>query len=311
MSFSLSSRLFSRSRRPLFALTTALCLASHSAFWGVLQPAKALSKEFEVHFALGSDYMERDQYKQAIPEFDAALKNNTDTGAKVAEAYVQRGTAYSSLAKYDKAIKDLDKGISINKNSDLGYNNRGALYFRTQHADKAIADFDQALKLNPKNKYAAVNRAGCYLLTKDPGKGANNTLAWLDGHKWTSDFSGHAAVLTALAFLASGDEQAYQHMCQTSLKKLDRLKWPFQAFKYFQGKLKDEEVLEEAQDSTYNMTQAQCFMGLHSFFTNKKADSALKFEFVDKHGTINSVEYWLVKAFLKLHEKDFGTQKSK
>lgn len=298
-------------RPTAFALTAAITLASLASFAGSTLPAQALSKEFEVHFALASDYMERDQYKQAIPEFDAALKNNTETGAKVAEAYVQRGTAYSSLAQYDKALKDLDKGISINKNSDLGYNNRGALYFRTQKAEKAIADFDQALKINPKNKYAAVNRAGCYLLTKNPGAGAKNTLAWLDGHKWSSDFSGHAAVLTALAFLASGDEKAYQNVCQVALKKLDRLKWPFQTFKYFQGKLKDEEVLEEAQDSTYNMTQAQCFMGLHSFFIGKKPDSALRFEFVEKHGTINSVEYWLVKAFLKLHEKDFGGQKSK
>jgi hypothetical protein len=53
------------------------------------------------------------------------------------------------------------------------------------------------------------------------------------------------------------------------------------------------------------------FHGIAQLFYRQKSDSALRFEFVEKHGTINSVEYWLVKAFLKLHEKDFGGLKSK
>ena len=261
-------------------------------------PCQAATPEFRRHYELGEDFLERDQYKLAIPEFDEAIKAEGGKGKDAAAALVQRGTAYSALASYDRALKDLSQAVKMDPASDLGYNNRGAVYLRTQKPEAALADFDRAMQINPKNKYAAVNRAGVFLLMTDPGKRAAATLRWLDAGGWQTDFAGRAAILSSLAYLASGDRKNFDALVALSLKKLDRLKWPYSVLKHFQGKADAEAVLEQAQDSTYNLTQAQCFLALEDYFKGKKDGISARLDFVDKHGTINSVEYWLGKAFL-------------
>lgn len=277
---------------------TVIAIGVLNQFLQMTAVCQAATPEFRRHYELGEDFLQRDQYKLAIPEFDEAIKAEGGKGKDAAAALVQRGTAYSALASYDRALKDLSLALKLDPTNDLGYNNRGAVYLRTQKPEPALADFDKAMQINPKNKYAAVNRAGVFLLLPDPGKRAAATLRWLETGGWQTDFAGHAAILSSLAYLASGDKKNFETLVALSLKKLDRLKWPYSVLKHFQGKADAEAVLEQAQDSTYNLTQAQCFLALEDYFKGRKDGIAARLDFVEKHGTINSVEYWLGKAFL-------------
>lgn len=291
--------IFARSRYfTAMNLSLLLCLAGLLSVSPENQ-ALALDPQFKRHYEIGEDYLQREDFKQAITEFDEAIKIDGGRSKECAKAYRGRGTAYSDLKQYDLALKDLDRAIALDARNDLSFNNRGAVYLRTLRPLEAIKDFNQALILNPGNKYAAVNRAGAYLLTNTPKAGAQATIEWLSKGGWRSDFAGHAAVLSLLAEMSAKDKVAQAKLLQESRSKLDRLKWPYSLIKHWQGKATEEDVLEEAQDSTYNLTQAQCFLGLASFYGGDKDDCLRRMEFVQKHGTVNSVEYWLAKGFIQ------------
>lgn len=56
-------------------------------------PVFATSPEFTRHYDLGMDFLNRDQYKLAIPEFDLAINSSQNQGGDTAKVLVQRGTA--------------------------------------------------------------------------------------------------------------------------------------------------------------------------------------------------------------------------
>ncbi len=82
-------------------LSAAVCIAT-------LMPIAQASAEYDRHYAVGKDFLNREQYKLAVDEFTQALR-----AANSATALVDRGTAYSELKKYDAAINDLNQAIKI------------------------------------------------------------------------------------------------------------------------------------------------------------------------------------------------------
>jgi tetratricopeptide (TPR) repeat protein len=64
------------------------------------------------------------------------------------------------MGRFDKAIADYDKAISLNPRDSQAYNNRGRIFEKMGELDKAIADFDKAVALNPSNAEAYNNRLG-------------------------------------------------------------------------------------------------------------------------------------------------------
>ena len=255
--------------------------------------------EYDRHYELGKDFLQRQEYKLAVQELSLAVGKPASPN-QIAAALVDRGTAYSEQKNYTAALADLDRAITLDGKSHLAYNNRGAVFYRQGLADRAIADFDRALALDNEDKYAVINRAGAYLLTDRAAKLAINTENWIQSKKWKSDFSAQAAVLTILAYLSGGDSARAQALTQTALKSVDKLPWPYAMLSYFAKKANAEAAVESAQDSTYDLMQAQCYLGLDYYFRGKQfTDLAReKLTFVTKHGTANSVEYWLGKYYL-------------
>jgi lipoprotein NlpI len=260
----------------------------------VTMPIAQASAEYDKHYAVGKDFLNREQYKLAVEEFTQALKASNS-----AIALVDRGTAYSELKNYDAAIKDLNQAIKIDSKNPLAHTVRGVVYFRSFRPQQAIADFDRALTLNNDDKYAVVNRAGAYLMLESPGALAKNTCDWLDRTQWKSDFAGHAACLTVLAFKLSRQNTQAKALSELSLKKLNHLFWPYSVFKFFVGKEDQEKLLEHAENSTYDLAQCQAFLGLDAFSRGDLDVARDKLTFVSKHGVVNSVEYWLAKFYLK------------
>ncbi len=282
-------------RRPIKgALLLALCLGTAAGF---CRPVLA-NAQYQTHYDLGKDFLQRQEYKLAIKELDIAVVQPV-TPVELAVALVDRGTAYSELKDYKSALRDFDRAIALDGKSHLAYNNRGVVYLRQGLADNAIKNFDAALAIDEEDKYAAVNRAGAYLMTNRAASLAPATEKWLQ-KRWHSDFAAQAAVLTVLAYLAGGDKSDADRLTKQSLKALDKLHWPYQMLAHLSGKYGNEKVVESAEDSTYELTQAQCYIGLEAFIKGKASyDLARdKFDFVVKHGTTNSVEYWIGKYFM-------------
>lgn len=96
--------------------------------------------------------------QNAVAEVTKAIKIAPD----FAEAYYIRGTIHRDEGRYKEAILDFDAAIKHNKYNAKYYNTRGMLYFRLQDGYSAAADFTQAI--NEKNDYATAyfNRAFTY-----------------------------------------------------------------------------------------------------------------------------------------------------
>ena len=268
-----------------------------SATSGLFSPILA-SAEFQRHYDLGKDFLERQEYKLAIQELSLAAAKQA-TPKELAAALVDRGTAYSELANYKAAIADLDRAITLDGTAHLAYNNCGVVYFRQGLADQAINNFDKAVALDGEDKFAVVNRAGAYLMTDKAASLAPKTEAWLK-KRWHSDFAAQAAVLTVLAYLAGGDKAHAQSLTTEALKSLDKLHWPYPMLSYLAGQCPAEKVVEESQDSSYDLTQAHCYLGVDAYIKGKShLDVAKnKLDFVINHGTTNSVEYWVAKFIM-------------
>ena len=80
------------------------------------------------------------QYQRAIQDYDKAIRLNP----KYADAYNNRGAAYSGLGQYQRAMQDYDKAIQMWAPKASYYNNRSVAYRKMGKDAEADADKDEA-----------------------------------------------------------------------------------------------------------------------------------------------------------------------
>lgn len=257
-------------------------------------PATA-SSAFDSHFGIGKDFLLNQNFDMAVKEFGAALAISPNN----ADVLVERGTAYNGLKKYDLALKDFSAAIKASPNCYLGYNNRGVTYLRLGETEKAIQNFDKAISIDPKQSFAYLNRAGATLSSSGGAASSDKISDWLKLSKWSGEYAGHAAILGALGYRQAKQPALAKALIDQGLAKTDRLKWPYPALQFFAGKLKSKELLDEAERSDYDTTQAHCFLALDLRLKGDPKQAQSHIDWVLKHGIQNSVEYWIAKGLTK------------
>ncbi len=88
----------------------------------------------------GTKNLDLELYNEAIKCFNILLKNDPLDY----EVYTLRGRAYHGLELYDKAKKDYQKSIKINKSYADGYYYLGLTEINLGNIDEAIVDFELA-----------------------------------------------------------------------------------------------------------------------------------------------------------------------
>ena len=86
-------------------------------------------------------------WKNSIVFWNEVIKTN-DT---IANAYLNRGTAYFTLGEYSLAMKDFNKAIEIFPDYVKAYNNLGSVYGKLGRYDLALKQYDRSLFINPNN----------------------------------------------------------------------------------------------------------------------------------------------------------------
>jgi tetratricopeptide (TPR) repeat protein len=98
----------------------------------------------------GIEHCQKGDYQKGIDAFTKAIEYDPRNYG----AYINRGSAYDMLNKYDKALADYSTVISSVDPTDKRlaevYYNRGYTYQRRGERTKAIADYKEALRLDPK-----------------------------------------------------------------------------------------------------------------------------------------------------------------
>jgi len=106
----------------------------------------------------GLAYSKLSQYDKAIKDYDKALEIDPE----LTQAYYNRGNSYSKLNQYERAIKDYDKALEIDPEYAYAYNNRGNSYYELNQYERAIKDYDKALEIDPEYAQAYYNRGNSY-----------------------------------------------------------------------------------------------------------------------------------------------------
>lgn len=115
----------------------------------------------------GIAYTHLKEYEKAIEDFSKAIEINQED----ADTYYNRGIAYSNLKEYEKVIEDYNKAIEINPEYAEAYNNRGNAYSELKEYAKAIEDFNKAIEINPEHTKAYYNRGTAYSILEQYGIG--------------------------------------------------------------------------------------------------------------------------------------------
>jgi Tfp pilus assembly protein PilF len=98
------------------------------------------------------------RYQEALADFDKALSLDPN----YAQAYSNRALVHRQMKKFDLALADYNRAIAIDANYEPAYLGRGMLYREQGQATPAFEDFNKAIALKPANKEAYYNRGLLY-----------------------------------------------------------------------------------------------------------------------------------------------------
>ena len=106
------------------------------------------------HFELGSIYLNKRVYSQAIVQFQKALKAADLPELESALVYNALGYAYFAQEQYDLSIRHYKDALKVDPNYVTALNNLGHAYERKQLTAPALEAYEQALALDADNQTA-------------------------------------------------------------------------------------------------------------------------------------------------------------
>ena len=77
-------------------------------------------------------------------------------------AYVTRGTLYSVQQKYNFALNDLKKALTLGYQHAVVYSSIATILYRLKKYELALKYFAKAVQLDPNNSLSYINRANLY-----------------------------------------------------------------------------------------------------------------------------------------------------
>ncbi len=107
------------------------------------------------HYELGSIYLDKKIYSQAITQFQQALKaKDLAEGENAALVYNALGYAYACQEQYDLAMRQYKEAVKQKPDYVRALNNLGFAYERKQMTAQALEAYESALKYEPGNPTA-------------------------------------------------------------------------------------------------------------------------------------------------------------
>lgn len=117
-----------------------------------LQKEKGTAQEY---YDLGSIYLNKKLYTQAINLFQKALKIGEELEPEnLALIYNALGFACFSQEQYDLAIRHYKEATRLYPDYAIALNNLGNVYERKQMVAKALETYEETLKFDPQNPVA-------------------------------------------------------------------------------------------------------------------------------------------------------------
>jgi tetratricopeptide (TPR) repeat protein len=106
------------------------------------------------YYELGSIYLEKKMFAQAIVMLKKAVKIETAEVPEMAPVYNALGYAYFGQEQYDLAIRQYKEAIKLEPAYVMAMNNLGHAYEQKKMAPQALDIYEQALGFEPNNETA-------------------------------------------------------------------------------------------------------------------------------------------------------------
>lgn len=107
------------------------------------------------HYELGSIYLDKKLFAQAVVQFQKALKAKDLEGEEnQALIYNAYGYACAAQEQYDLAIRQYKEALKFNPAYVTAINNLGFAYERKKLTAQALESYEEALKYEPNNPTA-------------------------------------------------------------------------------------------------------------------------------------------------------------
>ncbi|MCB4792883.1 MAG: radical SAM protein [Elusimicrobia bacterium] len=100
----------------------------------------------------GCRYLHERQYKEALIEFDKALKLSKGDHEFESGVYTEKSNAFLGLKKYGLAMKQAKKAESLDPKNKNAYKLSANIYSRCRRYEEALKEFDKALELSNGDK---------------------------------------------------------------------------------------------------------------------------------------------------------------
>jgi len=112
----------------------------------------------EVYYNRGALLQRRQQYREALADYDRALALDP----RAVKALVNRGNVRDTLGRPEEALSDYGAAIAVDPGNPLPYFNRGLVHHRLGDAPQAVFDYGQALERDPWFAPAYEHRSRAY-----------------------------------------------------------------------------------------------------------------------------------------------------
>jgi Flp pilus assembly protein TadD len=122
--------------------------------------------EAQQSYEKGMDLGRRNNYAQALDQFDQAIKLDPNNGGY----YAGRGHANFMLNNLDKALTDYNKAISLNASDPLILVMRGHTHLKLHDYAKAVQDYDKAVQMGFSDPEVYKGRGFAYGQLNQPEK---------------------------------------------------------------------------------------------------------------------------------------------
>lgn len=129
-------------------------------------PAGGAVAGARTYFDRGRALQAEGKFDEAIKEYERAVSLNPRYG----DAYEGMGDSYDAKGDYDRALKYFDKVIELKPRDAAGYDNRGDVYFKKGLYEKAITNYGNVIELSPRDNLAFVNRGKAYYKNGDSAR---------------------------------------------------------------------------------------------------------------------------------------------
>jgi tetratricopeptide (TPR) repeat protein len=209
---------------------------------------------------------------QALQTLNTVLKADPYNSA----AYDLRGTIYTALDDYERALSDYDRAIELDPFFAQAHYNRGRIYSLLKRYDEALADLQMSVKLDVANfGYRANGNVG--LIYHKQGQ-YDKALAAFDASIASSDAQADAFYLRGETYTALEEYEAAIADYQSAISRFARYDLAYQGLGYVYYKTaqydKAAEALNQAVGISPNSPTAHLYLVLVDVATDKPDSAA-------------------------------------